>query len=73
MRLGGGNTTTDTPNPSRLQKHLSGVDYPAEHDDLVNAARGQGADEEIIKALQGIPDKEHDGPNAVSEAVSGKS
>ncbi|MGV9305062.1 DUF2795 domain-containing protein [Nonomuraea sp. NPDC004354] len=62
----------NTPNPIQLQKHLSGVDYPAKRDDLVKAAREQGADKEMIKALESIPDREYDGPNAVSQAVAQK-
>jgi Protein of unknown function (DUF2795). len=61
----------DKPNPIQLQKHLSGVDYPASRDDLVKAARSHGADETMVKALQSIPDRRYDGPNAVSKAVSG--
>ncbi len=60
----------DKPNPIQLQKHLSGVDYPASRDDLVKTARSHGADEQMVKALQSIPDKKYDGPNAVSKAVS---
>jgi len=59
-----------TPNPIELQKHLSGVDYPASKDDLVRTAEEQGADEETLTALRGIPDKEYDSPTAVSKAVS---
>ncbi len=62
----------DKPNPIQLQKHLSGVDYPAKRDDLVKAARSQGADDSMVNALKGIPDREYDGPNAVSKAVTGK-
>jgi hypothetical protein len=58
------------PNPIQLQKHLAGVDYPAKRDDLVKAARSQGADDMTVKALQAIPDREYDGPNAVSKAVA---
>ncbi len=58
------------PNPIQLQKHLSGVDYPASRDDLVKAAREHGADEQMVKALQNIPDRRYDGPNAVSKAVA---
>ncbi|GAA2913327.1 DUF2795 domain-containing protein [Streptosporangium fragile] len=61
------------PNPIELQKHLSGVDYPAGREDLLNAARGQGAGKEILDALEKIPDREYDGPNAVSKAVSEQS
>ncbi|MEU4510257.1 DUF2795 domain-containing protein [Nonomuraea wenchangensis] len=60
------------PNPIQLQKHLSGVDYPASKDDLVQAARDHGADDDIVKALENMPDREYDGPNAVSQAVTKK-
>ncbi|GGS57081.1 hypothetical protein GCM10010156_14720 [Planobispora rosea] len=60
-----------TLNPIELQKHLSGVDYPASRDELVDTAREQGADEDIIRALESIPDREYDGPNAVSKAAAG--
>ncbi|MEW9548514.1 DUF2795 domain-containing protein [Nonomuraea sp. NPDC050783] len=63
---------TTAPNPIQLQKHLSGVDYPASKDDLVRTAREHGADDDIIKALEGMPDREYDGPNAVSQAVTKK-
>jgi Protein of unknown function (DUF2795) len=59
-----------TPNPIDLQKHLSGVDYPASRDDLVRTAEEQGANNELLDALRGIPDKEYDSPTAVSKAVS---
>ncbi|MFI7446799.1 DUF2795 domain-containing protein [Nonomuraea sp. NPDC049714] len=58
------------PNPIQLQKHLKGVDYPASKSDLVAAAREHGADQDIIKALEAMPDREYDGPNAVSQAVT---
>ncbi|MGN9839315.1 DUF2795 domain-containing protein [Nonomuraea sp. H19] len=58
------------PNPIDLQKHLSGVDYPARKNDLIKAAREHGASEDIVKALETMPDREYDGPNAVSQAVT---
>ncbi|QFU89902.1 DUF2795 domain-containing protein [Amycolatopsis sp. YIM 10] len=36
-------------NPIEVQKHLSGVDYPAGRDDLVAAARSNGADDNALK------------------------
>lgn len=56
-------------NPIQLQKHLSGVDYPAGKQDLIDAAREQGADEEALSTLERLPDREYDGPNAVSAEV----
>jgi hypothetical protein len=53
-------------NPIQMQKFLSGVDYPAGRDDLVKHARQQGADEEVLRGLESMPDRTYDGPNAVS-------
>ncbi|WP_067181465.1 DUF2795 domain-containing protein [Microtetraspora niveoalba] len=58
------------PNPIQLQKDLKGVDYPAKQSDLVKAARDHGAKKEVVSALEKIPDREYDGPNAVSKAVA---
>jgi Protein of unknown function (DUF2795) len=60
----------EAPNPIQLQKHLKGVDYPAGKSDLIQTARDQGADDSVINALEKIPDREYDGPNAVSKAVT---
>ncbi len=56
-------------NPIQLQKHLSGVDYPAGKQELLEAARRQGADEEALSTLERLPDREYDGPNSVSAEV----
>ncbi|GAA3696012.1 DUF2795 domain-containing protein [Nonomuraea antimicrobica] len=61
---------TTAPNPIDLQKHLSGVDYPATKEDLIRAARKHNASDAIVKALQAMPDRQYDGPNAVSQAIN---
>jgi hypothetical protein len=61
---------TDTPSPISMQKYLSGVDYPAKRDDLIRHAESQGADKDILDQLKRIPDRQYDGPNAVSQAFS---
>lgn len=60
----------DTPNPIQIQKFLGGVDYPASREALLSKAKESGADENVLRALEGIPDKEYDSPTAVSSAVS---
>ncbi|MFI6029769.1 DUF2795 domain-containing protein [Amycolatopsis magusensis] len=59
------------PNPIEVQKHLSGVDYPAGRDDLIKAAQGNGADDSTLEALRGIPDREYEGPSGVSKEIGG--
>ncbi|MEU8269057.1 DUF2795 domain-containing protein [Sphaerisporangium sp. NPDC049002] len=54
-----------------VQKYLSGVDYPAKKDRLLEHAKRQGADKQAMEALKRLPEKEYDGPNAVSKALAG--
>jgi hypothetical protein len=59
------------PNPIELQKYLSGVDYPAKRDDLVRAAEKNGADQDTLGVVRGLPDRTYDGPSGVSEEIGG--
>ncbi|HEV7623052.1 MAG TPA: DUF2795 domain-containing protein, partial [Amnibacterium sp.] len=60
----------DAPNPIQIQKFLSGVDYPASKDTLLETAEKEGAGGNVLDALRRIPDGEYDAPTAVSKAVS---
>jgi len=57
-------------NPIELQKHLSGLDYPASKDAIVKKAEESGADSDALDALKKIADKEYDAPTAINAAVS---
>ena len=59
-----------TPSPIEVQKYLGGIDYPASKDDIMRTARESGADGDVLEALDRIPDRDYDGPTAVSEAVA---
>jgi hypothetical protein len=59
-----------SPSPIGLQKALGGIDYPASKDDILRTAKDNGADDSVLSALEGIPDRDYDGPTGVSEAVS---
>ncbi|MBD0329828.1 MAG: NUDIX domain-containing protein [Thermoleophilia bacterium] len=58
------------PTPIEAQKYLGGIDYPASKQQVVEHARGQGAEGALLQALESIPDREYDGPNAVSAALA---
>ncbi|GAB5077244.1 DUF2795 domain-containing protein [Arthrobacter sp. AD-310] len=60
----------DTPNPIQIQKFLGGVDYPASREALLSNAKDKGADDNVLRALEAIPDREYDSPTAVSSAIS---
>ncbi|GAA3133653.1 hypothetical protein GCM10010521_19340 [Streptomyces rameus] len=48
---------------------LKGVDYPADKDRLVSAAREAGASEEVVEALRGMPAEQYAGPEEVARSV----
>lgn len=57
-----------TNNPIELQKYLGGVDYPADKDTLVRQARDNGAGDDVVETLRGLPFDSFNSPNDVSEA-----
>jgi Protein of unknown function (DUF2795) len=56
----------------RLQKYLGGVDYPVDKGTLVQEARDNGADDDIVQTLQDLPFDNFNSPNDVSEAFGKK-
>ena len=56
---------------TEVQKALKGADYPASRDDLVELARGNGADDDLVVALGNMDKDSFDGPSAVMEAMKG--
>ena len=58
-------------NPIQIQKYLSGVDYPVTKEQLLEKARDNGAGEDVLAALEKLPERDYNGPNAVSAEVSG--
>nr|WP_297422706.1 DUF2795 domain-containing protein [uncultured Actinotalea sp.] len=56
--------------PLELHAHLVGVVFPATRDELVAAARAQGADAELLRHLGNIEDTTYADEDAVSAAVT---
>lgn len=64
-----GDSERSVPNPIQVQKFLGGLDYPVSKQDILDRARENGADENVMDALERIPDGEYDAPTAVSREV----
>ncbi|MFC3896150.1 DUF2795 domain-containing protein [Lentzea rhizosphaerae] len=58
------------PNPIEIQKYLSGVDYPVTKQNLLDKASENGAGEDVLAALERLPERDYNGPNAVSAEVT---
>jgi hypothetical protein len=57
------------PSPIDVQKALSGAKYPSSKQDLIEHAKSNGADDEIVDSLKNLPDEEISGPDQVQKAV----
>ncbi|MCM8749271.1 DUF2795 domain-containing protein [Thermomicrobiaceae bacterium CFH 74404] len=58
------------PNPVQVQKLLRGIDYPTDKRTLLDTARREGADENVLRALERLPETTFNSPNDVSEQMS---
>lgn len=58
-----------TVNPIEMQKSLSGLDFPANKEKIVQQAESRGASKEIKEALKRLPEKEYDTPAAISKEI----
>jgi len=54
----------------RVQKYLSGISYPATKQQLIEHARSNHANKEVLNALEDFPDREYSGPDQVSQAAA---
>ncbi|SNB46360.1 DUF2795 domain-containing protein [Geobacter sp. DSM 9736] len=45
--------------PANVTKHLKGINFPANKQDLIKHAKHEGADQEVLQELQGFEDREY--------------
>lgn len=56
-------------NPIEVQKHLKGIDYPVNKENLIKHAQKHGADEDLQSILEELPDEEYETATDVSKAI----
>ena len=59
----------EKPNPSQIQKFLGGMDYPAGRQEILDRARENDAPEDVLRTLEGLPDREYEGPTGVIDEL----
>ncbi|KNB54112.1 DUF2795 domain-containing protein [Streptomyces caatingaensis] len=60
-----------TNDPTEYQKALKGAPYPADREKLVQVARKNKADRDVVDKISHIPDKQYETPADVQKAVFG--
>lgn len=58
--------------PIDVQKALKGAEYPTGRDDLVELAKSNHADSNLVDKLEHAPSDRFEGPNDVQKAVFGE-
>ncbi len=58
--------------PAHVQKFLAGLNFPATKKAVIDHARKNRADNNVIQMLEKIPDQEYQNPAEVSQALSGE-
>lgn len=58
------------PNPADIEKAVSGVHYPTTREKLVEQARKNHANTDIIDLVDRLPDHNFDSPAAVAKEIS---
>jgi hypothetical protein len=59
-----------TANPAQVQKFLSGMDYPASRNDVVQHAKSHGADAHVCRVLEHLPANQFQTAADVNRAIS---
>lgn len=53
---------------AKISQYLSGINFPCSKQDLINHARRSNAPEDVLQALQRIPDRTY---NSMADVLSG--
>ena len=56
-------------NPVEVEKSLKGIDFPAKKQDLVKHAQQQGAKQEVIETIKGLPEENFNNAADVAKAI----
>ena len=59
----------DQASPATIEKHLSGMNYPAGKDELVQHAKGQDAPDDVISVLDRMPDRQYGSAADVAKGI----
>lgn len=55
-------------NPSQIVKFVKGRDFPASKQEVIDQAKQNGADDNVIGTLQNLPFETFNSPNDIVEA-----
>lgn len=55
--------------PIQVQKFLSGLDYPVNKEQILQKAKEEGADRNVMQALERLPERRFESPVSISKEI----
>jgi hypothetical protein len=55
--------------PVQVQKFLGGLDYPCTREQILQKARSEGADQNVMRALEQLPERRFESPVSISKEI----
>jgi len=55
--------------PAQVEKSIKGAHFPAQKQDLIQQAKQNKADQEVLDILENMPDKQFRSPVDISKAI----
>jgi predicted transcriptional regulator len=55
--------------PAQVEKSLKGTHFPAEKQDLIQKAKENNANQDVLEVLENMPDKQFNSPVDISKAM----
>jgi hypothetical protein len=52
-----------------IQKFLSGMEFPTNKQQIISYAKSKGASNEVVSALNGLPDREYTNTTEISSEI----
>ena len=59
----------DKASPATIEKHLSGMDYPAGKQQLSQHAQQQNAPQDVLRVIDRMPDREYGSAADVAQGI----
>jgi hypothetical protein len=60
------------PTADSLRVALSGIEYPCTRGTILRHAAAQGADDDMLGHLGGLPERDYDGPDSIDRELGSR-
>lgn len=59
----------NAPNPIQIEQYLGGLDYPAGKQAILDRAKQHGAESDVLRLIECLPDHDYESPVDISQEI----